>query len=511
MKVFKLLLTSIFILSLIGCGGDNDNDDTKKAKTFDMDKVSYQVPKDVKLIDTEIEGTTAKMMSVGSNEELAAFVQQVSTKEKASKSYKIMQKGLESAFNQLSNSGGSIDTISLFSSQSFKMPYSFTIANYKLTTNKEIEPLTLAGEIITILSGGKAKGLPLAAENAPIDTSFRLILLYGEYEASAFYIAVVVPEKLYSKYQVKSNSITNAARVIPKGKKLKTTSDKFTQATAKKNADILFVIDDSGSMSDNQNALSKAADDFIAEMTNSGLTYRTAVITTSDGATDPVNGDAYRLLRQYGIIENNTTMLKQALVAGIHGSAIETGIWNAEQALQVANNNNNNVNGAVTLAGMPKAGSTLSVIIISDEKSQYTSRSNGVDFNTSDNLFIDRNIRVYSLINTDTYALNQTQYDDLSSATGGIFANIENRDNNGSLDFSDFMRHIATDAGGVASSFVLTHPATVIHEVKVNGNIVVENATNGYTYEQSSKTIVFHGTAVPPAGATIEVTYDYYQ
>jgi hypothetical protein len=511
MKIFKLLLASIFVLSLIGCGGDDDNtDDTKAVDTFDMDKTTYQVPEGVTLVDTKIEGTTATMMSAGANEELAAFVQEIATVEKASKSYKVMQKGVDTAFALLSSGGGSIDSISLFSSQSFQTPYAFTIAQYKLETNKEIEPLTLAGEIVTTLSGGTATGLPLASANAPVDTSFRLILLYGEYESSAFYIAVVVPEQLYADYETEGTSITNAARVIPKGQELTTSSENFTQATAKQNADILFVVDDSGSMSDNQNALSQAADDFTAEMTTSGLSYRSAIITTGYGATDPVNGAAYSILRSVGIIENNTTLLKESLVAGTNGSGTETGIWNAEQSLQSLAYNNN-YDGAVTLAGMPKVDSTLSVVIISDESSQYRSRSNGVDFNVSNNLFIDRGIRVYSLIETESYIIDNSQYDELSASTGGIHSNIGNQDVNGSLDFSGFMEQIAKDAGGAASSFILAHSATVINEVKVNGTVIAEDALNGYTYVQSSRAIVFHGTSVPASGATIEVSYDYYQ
>ena len=523
MKAFKLLLTSVFVLLLVGCGsGDDQKDDQQLAETFDMDKVTYQVPEGVNLIDSKIEGVTAKMMSVGANEELVAFIQQLSTTTataKASKSYKVMQKGVEDAFNQLhsrANSGeGSIDSISLFSSQNFQMPYTFTIAQYKLTTNKEIEPLTLAGEILTTLSGGTAKGIPLAANNAPVDTLFRLILLYGEYEATTFYIAVVVPEALYSKYQTESDIIMNAARVRPKGKKLTTLIEKFTQAEAKQNVDILFVVDDSGSMSDNQDALSQAADDFSTKMTNSGLTWRAAIITTGNGATDHTNGAAYSILRNYGIIENNATLLKQALVAGTGGSSTETGIWNAEQALQSVAHGDS-FDGAVIAAGMPKAGSTLSVIIMSDEKSQYTSRStNGTDFNVSNNLFKDRGIRVYSLIETDSYSLSRSQYDDLSLETGGIYSNIENVDANGSLDFSGFMEQIAQDAGGVASSFALKYAAVVINEVKVDGVIVnpisSNNPVNGYTYSQSSQSIVFHGTAVPASGQSIEVTYEYYQ
>ena len=518
MKLFKLFIMSLFFLSLIGCGGDDTKNDEPKAITFDMDKTSYQVPDGVKVIDAKIEGVTAKMMSTGTNEEVAAFVQEVGSATQTPKNYKILRKGVESAYRQLVSAGGSIDALSLLSTQNFTTPYGFTIAHYKLATNKEVEPLTLAGEIISTLSGGVAKGLPLAAENAPVDTLFRLVLLYGEYEGSSFYIAVVVPEKLYSQYETQSSGFVNAARVVPKGKTLTTLSEKFSQNSGTQKADFLFVVDDSGSMSDDQDALSQAADDFSDEMTSSGLSYRSVVITTGYGADDATNGAAYSILRNTGVIENNTTLLKQSLVAGTYGSATETGIWNAERSLQ-STALSDSTDGAVTLAGMPQSGATLSVIIISDEPSQYRYRSSYQDFNVSDNLFLDRNIRVYSIIQPDySYSTtgifdqyNRSQYDDLSAITQGLYTDIRNKDTNGSLDFSIFMKKIAQDAGGAASSFILAHSASAINEVKVNGSVVVESTTNGYTYVQSSKAIVFHGTAIPTSGASIQVSYNYYQ
>jgi len=521
MKIFKLLMISILVFSFIGCGDDKD-DDKKEAVTFDMgEKTTYQVPENVDLVEAKIEGTEAQMMSSGADEELAAFVVQqacATSKSSSLPTYKSIQKGIESVFSQLSNSNGSIDALSLLSSQNFQTPYNFTIASYSLKTNKEIEPLTLAGEILNVIASGNAKGLPVAATNAPVDTEFRLVLLYGEYEKCTFYIAVVVPEKLYSKYQTQGNDITKASRVYPQGKKLTSSSEEFNQAKGKQKADFLFVVDDSGSMSDDQDALSQAADDFSAEMASSGLTYRAAIITTGYGANNQATGSAYSILRNVGIIENNDTLLKQALVAGTGGSITETGIWNAEQSLK-STDYNDTFNGAVTLAGIPQAGTTLSVIIISDEDSQYRSRSGGSEFNVSKNLFVDRNIIVHSIIQPSyTFATtgvfdqyNSSQYDDLALITHGRISDIRNRDGNGSLSFKSIMQDIASDAGGAASSFILTHSAVVITEVKVNGNVVLEDSVNGYTYVQGTQSIVFHGTSIPAGGATIKVSYDYYQ
>jgi len=511
MKTLKLLMVSMLVISFMGCGDDDKKDTQDEVVTFEMDKVTYQVPEGVDLVEAKIEGAKAQMMSSGENEELSAFVIQnsaVTAKASNLPAHKIMQKGIDSVSTQLSNSNN-IDKISLLSSQNFQTPYAFSIASYNITTNVEMESLTLAGEILNIIAGGKATGLPLAATNAPVDTQFRFILLYGEYEGSTFYIAVVVPEKLYSNYTTVGDDIIKASRVYPEGKKLTSTSESFSQAKGKQNADFLFVVDDSGSMSDDQAALSQAADDFSAEMASAGLTYRAAVITTGNGATDVTNGATYHILRSTGIIENNDTALKQALVAGTNGSYIETGIWNAEQSLQSLAYNNN-YDGAVTLAGMPQANTNLAVIIISDERSQYRSRSNGQDFNVSSNLFVNRNITVHAIIEDPSDQYQNSQYDDLALITHGRISDIGNR-NNGILSFNVIMQNIATDAGGAASSFVLAHPVVNVTEVKVNGHIVSEDSVNGFTYLQGTQSIVFHGTSIPAAGASIEISYTYYQ
>jgi hypothetical protein len=37
---------------------------------------------------------------------------------------------------------------------------------------------------------------------------------------------------------------------------------------------------------------------------------------------------------------------------------------------------------------------------------------------------------------------------------------------------------------------------------------IFENSNNGYSYNASTNSVSFHGSAVPPAGAQIRVTYD---
>jgi hypothetical protein len=511
MHYLKLLTLVTILGMIIGCGSEDTNSEPEQ-ETVTIGKITYLVPEGVEKIDAEITGADATMMKSGTNEEVAGFIQRVTSNTVATKLNKqLMRKGVDNVYTQLINDGTTISNISLISSQTFQIPYVFTIAQYNLVTVDPMSPLDLAGKIVNSIAGGSANGFPLANANAPIETQFRLVLLYAEYEGEAFYIAVVVPENSYNEYQTKTSNITNGANVAPTGKTLTNMTQNFTGSSGSGQADFLFVVDDSGSMSDNQNALSQAASDFTSEISNSGLQYRSAIITTSDGADNANSGDAYRILRDVGIIENNDSLLAQSLVAGTWGSGTETGIWNAEQAL-LSTTLGDSTDGAITLAGMPKdAQTTLSVIILSDESSQYTSRAGyGNDFNVSSSLFIDRNIKVYGVIQTDQN--DYSQYDDLATETGGIYADIDNINaTTGNLDFSAIMTQIAQDAGGAASSFVLPHAAASIDSVTVNGTAISQDATNGWTYIQSSQSIIFHGTSIPQNGDTIIVNYKYYQ
>jgi hypothetical protein len=44
--------------------------------------------------------------------------------------------------------------------------------------------------------------------------------------------------------------------------------------------------------------------------------------------------------------------------------------------------------------------------------------------------------------------------------------------------------------------------------VTVNGATVSQDATNGWTYNSTANSIVFHGTAIPAANASIAVNFD---
>jgi hypothetical protein len=484
---------------LTGCGKTTD--------TIEMGDLAYVVPSGIAVTDDELGGISARMISAGEGK-ASGFVQwkdpKGATAQYASlgQKYAAVQNSVTELERKIRFDYSFVMGLSLVSMQTFKDPYVFSVAQYKLKTLTPMKPMDVAGSVAKSLSDGNVTGLPVADASAPEESDFRLFLLAGEFKGEVFYIAFVIPESLFSDYEVLANKVITGSRINEKGKTTASSDESFSQnKTGGGKADFLFVVDDSGSMSDNQDNLSKAASDFTSEMSNSGVKYRSAIITTSRDINDIASGNANRILNSVGIIENNDSLLEQELVAGSNGADTETGIWNAEQALQ-SKNLGDSIDGSITAKGMPASNTAMSVIILSDEPSQYTSRSTGgATFDTNSNLFTKRNIKVYAIINTSSPG----QYADLAAKTGGIKSSIETN------DFSAIMRQIAQDAGGAASSFVLPNPYVNISKVTVNSTDVPNDASNGWTANQAANSIVFHGSSVPASGAAIVVTYTYWK
>ncbi len=518
-RFFIAAIASIFIV--VGCGGGGSVDTEDPTKTTVLGSIKYAVPDGVD--SSPLSGADASALSAKSGV-IGGFVlvQSGSSPKMAkaidvdlAKSAKITSSGISIIYSGLSSSADT-KSISLQSSQSSQEPYAFTISDYRVMTDTPISPEKMSQQIMGYIDSS-VSGFPSVDPNAPSVTDLRVQVLYGSAEGSDLYMVAVVPQAEYEANKVMMGNIVNAARMIPSKAVFKTVTETFTTGSGASKMDFLFVVDDSGSMSDDQQALSAAADDFINSMSSAGVSYRTAIITTGEDILSYSGGSANRILRDVGIMEGNSSMLKSKLVAGTDGSSTETGIWNAERALQTRAEGDA-TDGSVTALGMPQNGANMAVIIISDEPSQYTRRSGGVEFDVSNNLFTKRGITVYAIIEnlspagSTTGSLdddNRSQYDDLVNATGGIYADIKSRDSKGDLDFTNIMQKIASDAGGIASQFALANWASSVEEVKVEGAVVPKSSTNGYTYNQINKSIVFHGTAVPAANSTVTIKYKY--
>ncbi|MDH5219225.1 MAG: Ig-like domain-containing protein, partial [Gammaproteobacteria bacterium] len=318
---------------------------------------------------------------------------------------------------------------------------------------------------------------------------FRIALsvLFQSDHSVVFAVAVVV-EQEYDLNTSLMKGFTDSGSLSFCGTGIQSERQSFIAQDIKTNtADFLFVVDNSGSMSSYQNAVTSAADNFENVMLNAGLDFNIGIITTD---SDAIRG---------GSFTNDINTFKNTMNSiGTSGDATETGIWFAEQSLK-STDSGSSFDGTVTLSGHPRPGSTLSVIILSDEPSQYTSRSGNAVFDVGNNLFVANGYRVYSIVNDSS----ASQYDELALVTGGAIASINN-----TLAFPQIMKDIAINAGGSASQFTLAHTpigSTIV--IKVNGNTATRSITDGWQYISLTNSIVFYSTAIPNVGDTVDIEY----
>ena len=369
----------------------------------------------------------------------------------------------------------------------------FTI--YRLDLYNALTPTDLGNALVQSLGVRTAEGvlenLPVSLDNETAHATYMLYLTLAYYSATDVYVsAAVSADELADSYQPVLTGVTSYTNQGDVNAQVKSHEMSKTAEGGGGQADFLFVIDNSGSMSDEQEAISQASTDFETAMAGSGLDYSMAVITTDSDELRDSNAD--------GGFTSSIEEFQVDVVVGSWGSSRESGIWFGEQALLSE--------GSVAADGFPRQGASLSVVIMSDEVDQYSSYSSGVAFDVNYNLFYENGYCVYTIVDTDptSYDYGQT-YIDLAKATGGSYASIDDLS-----AFEEIMTQIANNAGGASSIYQLEYyPITGSILVTVDGTQVSNNVSNGWTYNIGSNAIVFHGEAIPAGGQEVTIAYSY--
>ncbi len=297
-------------------------------------------------------------------------------------------------------------------------------------------------------------------------------------------------------------------------------TDSFSGAADPK-ADFVWVVDDSGSMSGEQTAVQNAATAFFSSLTAKRLDYRIGVIKTSSSTLRNAGGTDW--------VTNSTSGGQTAFTTNVAvgtAASVESAIYFAEQGLN---------NSTLT----PRSGAKLYFVFVSDEGDNYQCRAGGSNltpaagtlwnpcqggtaFNTSNNIFTQNGYKVFGILGVDAATGNEgkctggngTQanddnnqwpaYQQLITATGGSMGSIC------ASDFSPIMSSIVTEAAATGSPYVLSKtPISSTIAVKVAGSAVTKSASNGWSYDSGTNSILFSGTAWPAQGSAIEVTYEY--
>lgn len=302
--------------------------------------------------------------------------------------------------------------------------------------------------------------------------------------------------------------------------------------------DILWVIDNSGSMETSQDTLAEHFASFISKFQSTNFDYQMAVTATDAYRAPFDNNPALARFRDgtdqtshtgIRVIKPDTPNLEQTFITnmkqGVLGSGDERGWQSLREALMNQDNRNE---------PFPRADAMLAVIFLTDEDDFSHDGSNNIsslpnplnnpalhdpmmyyDFlynltnSTPDKLnFMVSTIGIFdqqcldSLNTTFTGRRIATRYVEVTDLTGG---------KKGSLcdDFSDVLGGISDLILEKSTAFKLNRePSVETILVKVNGITIPMNATNGWTYEPNGYLIIFHGDAIPDADAVVTITFD---
>lgn len=300
--------------------------------------------------------------------------------------------------------------------------------------------------------------------------------------------------------------------------------------------DILWVVDNSGSMETSQSDLAVNFKSFIGKFVASGSDFRMAV-TTSDAFLAPYyNNDARARLKPgkdltgqaHYVMTPDTPDLENvfltAIKVGIKGSGDERAFSSFKEALT------NSIND-----GFHRSDAFLAVIIVSDEDdfshNDLTTGMDGYYFTENYNdpkiysvqSYIDfltdftaaggpgKNFSVNTISILDQACLDLRKdsaqkigkrYMELADAAGGQQISI-------CSDFSQSLQSLSESIVELSSVFSLgREPIIESITVTVNGAAVPEDPDNGWTYDPATWSIAFHGSAVPAAGADVRINYD---
>lgn len=304
-------------------------------------------------------------------------------------------------------------------------------------------------------------------------------------------------------------------------------TDEFLQAPSDM-VDILWVIDNSVSMINEQEAVSLGAEDFIANLESTEMDFHLGVMTTDVDRSNPTAGV---LLGEPQVLTSQTTNYADAFRArvmqGNTGSDQEKGLGAALMAISspLAYTANE---------GFLRDGAMLSIIMLSDEndctdngalgadstgEECYTRASELepvtdlvralVDVKGGDQVVLSGIVGPEIVDGCDATVPGRRYYTAIE-LLGGVTADIC------STDYSAIMDALGMVASGILTTFQLEHSAiedTIQVFVTPDGGERVEVAkdeteVNGWTYISEYAQIAFWGDAVPPRGAFIEVTYE---
>ncbi|MCB1193219.1 MAG: VWA domain-containing protein [Leptospiraceae bacterium] len=397
-----------------------------------------------------------------------------------------------------------------------------SIYNIAITTTSAMTVSDL-GNILAKQLGLSTENILVTQPNESSSAEFRVVMQVTFSNTTDEVMGVgISTESNYTSNEAVLTGFLDGTNIIGSGSDNLTKNDSFI-AKGNPKVDIVWVVDNSGSMKEEQGAVIANAGAFFTQLNNKNLDFRLAAITT-DSEKIVFSGNSKKPPRTgWTTAADGSTAFVNNVSAGLKGSGTEAGIWFAEKSI-------------TTGTVVPRSGASLVFVMLSDEGDQYeckqnkTSPNNSVAtpcgnppanaFDPNNNIFKDNGYKVYAIIGLNSAGQPSTcsgsgtkaaaknngwpGYYNLSQATGGMAGTIC------SNDYSQLLNSIVSQAAAAASSYKLTYiPMSSTMVVKKNGVTVPKDSTNGWMYNASNNSIVFSGTAFPSVNDVVVVAYEY--
>jgi len=280
-------------------------------------------------------------------------------------------------------------------------------------------------------------------------------------------------------------------------------SDRIVQVTIPK-VDVLFVVDNSCSMEEEQEALGANFDAFLDYFLGSGLDYHVGVVSTD--MNDPLHSGALRNVNGFRWIEEGTSdpeLVFDAMVTmGVEGHWQEKGRAAAYTAIELLRDTDNQ--------GFIRDDAGMHVTVVSDEDDESDgspiSRQEYIDWmlNARDNRqLVSFNAVVGPATGCKTALEPGSDYLSISQAVGGVQWSIC------SDDWSRVLELLGFRAAGLQQEFYLSQlPVEDTISVSVEAGGVVRQFTpqTEFTYDPARNSITFVDYLPQPLE---EITIDY--
>lgn len=312
------------------------------------------------------------------------------------------------------------------------------------------------------------------------------------------------------------------------------TSAQYEQASTfvPRKLDVLFVVDNSGSMSSSQAALASNFPSFINFFKNKGYDFKIAVTTSDAFYGDQFVNQSCSLCNveqtrfrsgtnpKIYVVEEDTPNLESVFASNVNVGTTGSGDERAFSSFKAALNSTLN-------AGFHRSDAYLSIVLVSDEEDfshddinmnesysqptlhtvasyktfleSFTQGAAGTDFSVSTISILDTACR-NSLGSGRKIG---TRYMQLADATLGTKNSL-------CSNFDAVLNNISTTiASQIVATFHLSRtPVESSIRVLVDGILIPKDSDNGWSYDSVENNVSIHGSYAPQSGAVVTINFD---